>query len=313
MRRAWLALCCAAGLGLPVMAQPNLAQRTGLTVAETGVTGWRFKQFRLASADGLRRYRVRVAVPDAVPPSGGYASAWLLDGNAALMETGADFMASLAGQPRPPVLVYIGYDNDLRITADARAYDYTPRRAGGEQAQGDAVPGRLNGGADAFLEVISRDVLPRVEEIVPLDPARRTLWGHSYGGVFVLHALATKTNLFSTYAAADPSLWWGEAHLLREEFSDLEAPLPRLRLWTGSGGASGDAAAAAPGRDPEMVAALRAARASAPADALLRLVERLRARGLEVRHDQLEGLSHGMTLGESLRQLLAGMAREEGR
>ena len=43
-------------------------------------------------------------------------------------------LAKLAAAKRPPVLVMIGYDNDLRTDAAGRAYDYTlPLPAGLKQ------------------------------------------------------------------------------------------------------------------------------------------------------------------------------------
>src|SRR5690606_2675941 len=63
-RAACLLLALLALLLAPVaLAQPDLSRRTGTTVADTGAPGYRFESLRLASADGQRRYRVRVAIP----------------------------------------------------------------------------------------------------------------------------------------------------------------------------------------------------------------------------------------------------------
>ena len=296
-------------LAFPLAAQPDLSRRIGTTVADTGVPGWRFDEFRVPSADGERRYRVRLALPDRPAPPAGFASVYLLDGNAALMETDAALLGELAGSAQPPALVFVGYDNDLRIDADARAYDYTPRRPGDAAAQRDALGGRRNGGADAFLDLLERTLVPKVESIARLDPRRRTLWGHSYGGVFVLHTLFERHGVFSGYAAADPSLWWGEGQLLNEEaaVSTWPQPAPRLWLWVGEGGEK-PTASAPPGRDPASVEAMRRARASVPPDAAARMAERLARQGLDVRFETLAGQSHGQTLGTSLHRLLRSLA-----
>lgn len=315
------ALCCLTGFATTATAQPDLSRRTGATIAETSVPGWRFEQFRLDSADGQRRYRIRVASPQSAAPAQGFASAWLLDGNAALMETSVELLSELAQTHRPPVIVYIGYDNDLRIDADARAFDYTPRRPGGDEAQQDFAPGRRNGGADAFLDLIERDVAPKVSTLAKLDPSQRTLWGHSYGGVFVLHALFTRPWMFSMYAAADPSLWWGGGHLLHAEASAvaLPAPPPRVRLWVGQSvdrraddGHRTDIAVPPPGRNPALIDAIRKARTSVPPDAAAQMSERLRERGMDVEFEILPGFSHGQTLGESLHRLLIGLTQKDG-
>jgi predicted alpha/beta superfamily hydrolase len=306
---AWL-LVGVAVIAAPAAAQPDLSRRTGGTVADTGAPGYRFERFRLDSADGLRHYRVQVAVPTVPAPAGGFPVAYLLDGNAALMEVSAARLEALSKSPRPPVVAFVGYDNDLRIDADSRAYDYTPRRAGGDEAQLDAIGGRRNGGADAFLDLLEREVVPRVEAMAPVDPARRVLWGHSYGGVLALHALFTRPGAFAAYAATDPSLWWGGGHLLHEQAAVAAWPVPppRLWLWVGESAQEDGARQPPPGRDPAAVAAMREARRSVPPDATVRMAERLRASGLPVDFAPLPGLSHGQTLGASLPLLLEALA-----
>jgi len=49
--------------------------------------------------------------------------------------------------------------------------------------------------------------------------------GHSYGGLFALHALLRRPQFFSRYAAAAPSLWWQDGFILRE----AEHPAPCRR------------------------------------------------------------------------------------
>ena len=292
-RLATLLLLGTVTMAVPAAAQPDLSRRIGQTVADTGAPGYRFERFVLDSNDGQRHYRIQVAVPDVPAPAGGFPVAYLLDGNAALMETGAAQLEALSKSARPPLVAFIGYDNDLRIDADSRAYDYTPRRAGGEAAQPDVIPGRRNGGADAFLDLLQQQIVPRVEAMAPVDGGRRALWGHSYGGVLVLHALFTRPDAFSTYTAADPSLWWGQGWLLEEERSAaaLPSPAPRLLWWLGEG--APERHPPPPGRDPAAVAAMAQARRSVPPDAAARMAERLRQRGLAVTFTPLPGLGHG--------------------
>ncbi|SBV37371.1 Esterase [uncultured Stenotrophomonas sp.] len=298
-----------AAMAAPVAAQPDLSRRTGVTVADAVVPGWQWRQFRVASADGQRHYRVRVALPQRPAPATGFPVAYLLDGNAALMETDAALLTKLAATPHPPVIAFIAHDNDLRIDADTRAFDYTPRRPGGEEAQRDALGGRRNGGADAFLDLIERAIAPQVEVMLPINRSQRALWGHSYGGVFVLHALFARPDAFNVYAAADPSLWWGDGQLLREETNAAAStgPAPSLYLWTGEGG-SIPSHAPPPGRDPAAVAAMQRARGSVPANAAEHMAARLRARGRDVHWTPLPGLSHGQTLGASLPLLLEALS-----
>ena len=310
---ACLLLALLALLLAPVaLAQPDLSRRTGTTVADTGAPGYRFESLRLASADGQRRYRVRVAIPLAPPPAGGFPSAFLLDGNAALMEVDAGLLAALADAPRPPVVAFVGYDDDLRINAEGRAFDYTPRRPGGDAAQVDTLGNRRTGGADAFLSLLTDAVLPQVAALAPLDPGRQTLWGHSYGGLFVLHALFTRPAAFDRYVAVDPSLWWGDGLLLKEESRAQALPSGvAVRILAGEGARRASAPHRAkptdtrPGHDSD---AMRRARAAAPSDAAPRLVARLQAAGADATYRPLPGLSHGDTLGASLPIVLREIA-----
>lgn len=304
-----LATLSVVALVQPALAQPDLSRRIGTTVADTGAPGYRFESFRLASADGQRRYRVHVAIPLGTAPANGFPSAFLLDGNAALMEVDAELLATLADAPRPPVVAFVGHDDDLRINAPARTYDYTPRRPGGDSAQVDAHNGRRTGGADAFLDLLADEVLPRVAALAPLDPQRQALWGHSYGGLFTLHVLFNRPQAFDRYVAVDPSLWWGDGYLLEEERRAELRANTRVGIFVGAG--AKPEARPAPSTDPareQRMQAIRRARASVPADATLRMSRRLRAAGLAVDYRTLPGLSHGETLGASLPLVLRGIA-----
>jgi predicted alpha/beta superfamily hydrolase len=39
-----------------------------------------------------------------------------------------------------------------------------------------------------FLDLLQDRILPQVRQQVALDATQLSLWGHSYGGLFVLHA-----------------------------------------------------------------------------------------------------------------------------
>lgn len=308
MKPGWIPALLALWLALApgVQAQPDLSRKVGATVADAGTAAYRFDDLRVASADGERHYRVRLAIPKAPPPQAGYPIVYLLDGNAALMELDAATLDALAAGGTPPVLALLAYDNDLRIDAAGRAYDYTPPRRSDGQPEADEVsPDRRSGGADAFLALIDATIKPQVQQRLPIDPARQTLWGHSYGGLFVLHTLFARPQAFARYVAVDPSLWWGQGHVLGEAERFLAdhaaAPRPRLLLMVGKGGKQPDHAP--PGRDAAQVRGRHAARTAVAPDAAATLAQRLRA-GVDVEYRELPGLSHGQTLGASLKPAL---------
>ncbi|AXA90937.1 alpha/beta hydrolase [Massilia sp. YMA4] len=162
----------------------------------------------VASANG-QRYRIFVSVPERPAPPAGHPVLYALDGNAtfaslALMARTAGARAAVTGRV-PPLVVGIGYPTE-RDYDPARGRDYTP------PAGQDAVTGE--GGANRFLDVIERDVMPLVRGLAPVDPARQALFGHSYGGLCVLHALFSRPALFQTYLASSPSIWYGNRAVL---------------------------------------------------------------------------------------------------
>ena len=79
---------------------------------------YRFERFVVDSLDQQRRWRVNLAIParaGKTPSPVLYA----LDGNAVAMVLDQRLLAELAARKAPPVLVLIGYDNDLRIDSGA--------------------------------------------------------------------------------------------------------------------------------------------------------------------------------------------------
>lgn len=193
---AVLLLC----LALPVVAAPDLTRVVGETLADRGSQFYGFEQHSLLSGDGQRRYRITLATPKAAMPAGGYPVIYLLDGNAALAALDDGWLAGMTGDDWPAI-VMLGYDTELYFDVQARAYDYTFTPA---QPVAD---GRRYGGADEFWQFLEQQAKPLVKSRVQVDDKRQTLWGHSFGGLFVLHALFHYPESYQGYVAADPSLW----------------------------------------------------------------------------------------------------------
>jgi predicted alpha/beta superfamily hydrolase len=198
-----------------VGAQP--AQTVTPSLAQQPVASHTFTSLRFSSADSLRHYRVEVAIPHRPAPASGFPSLFLCDGNAAFM---ALKPADLEAAPEL-VVVAMGYDTSERFDLVSRNYDYTPAINGPDTVD-EMTPANRAGGAEAFTALIHDTLLPMLAAEIPLDPARRALWGHSLGGLFVLHTRFRHPDMFRSYTAASPSLWWYEARA----FTD--PPLPPL-------------------------------------------------------------------------------------
>ncbi|MFG1343276.1 alpha/beta hydrolase-fold protein [Xanthobacter autotrophicus DSM 431] len=180
----------------------------------------------LVSGTGLA-YRIFIAAPEEPPPAAGYPVAYVLDGNAV-----AGTLADLAraqgvrqgGLMAPAVLVAIGYPGDLAINMPRRAKDLTSAPATPGEGSWTYLKPEQTGGADAFLAFIQDELKPAIAASYKVDPKRQALIGHSFGGLFALHALFARPDAFSLYVAASPSLWWANGAIAAEEAAFAARP-----------------------------------------------------------------------------------------
>ena len=285
-----LALAAAAA-----QAQPEREQKMDTSLLQRQDLPYRFSQLDLDSVDGQRHYRLWIGKPDRPAPAAGYPVLWMLDGNAALGALDSAQLQQLAAG-QAPLLVAVGYQTEQRIERAGRTYDYTPALPG-QTEQRDPLTGQPSGGVDAFLDLLTQRMRPRVAEVAPIDLQRQTLWGHSYGGLAVLHALFTRPGAFSDYAAASPSLWWHDGAIVREA-QGLEQRLgesrPTLLLMRG-------------GEEPSNPRAPVKGDVERPARDLA--TDLAKVPGLQVRFERFEGLGHGPMLPASLRKVIEDMSR----
>ena len=304
----------AAPPAMPDLSSYSLNRPVGSTVADTISTHYRFEQFNLDSADGKRHYRVQLAIPKAAAPTAGFPLLVMLDGNAALAALTPEQMTQMAQSGRPVAIAALGYQTELGVDVDARAFDYTPAVPGENPTWDDKARGRLGGGADQFLDLYEQRIRPELVRRIPVDPARSTLWGHSYGGLLALYTLFTRPQLFPRYAAADPSLWWSDGFILDQEqrATALPARATELLLMAGSAGldVQAETRALRPGLDPAVVLAARERRRAVPPDATEKLGQRQAKRsGMTVDWRPFPGISHGPMRPASIPATLQFAAR----
>ena len=202
-----------------VNAQPNRAQLADYSLLNNPASAYHFERVELEATppEGLKRV-VFIGVAKHSPQGRKLPVLYALDGNALLGVLNLQSVATLAARTRPPILVFLGYDTPKRLAVDERAYDYTPFVSKPGDIQIDALnPHRRNGGAGAYYTWITKTVRPYVEKHYAVDTQNTTLWGHSYGALFVLWAFLTDPGSFSHYVAADPSLWWHDQWLLKNQ------------------------------------------------------------------------------------------------
>jgi predicted alpha/beta superfamily hydrolase len=172
---------------LPFMASADNQENP--TLAATGSAHYRFERLNVDSPDGQRHYRLDIGIPRNPAPAAGYPVMYLLDGNNALAELQDSWLGELdAGTP--PLLVMIGYDIQDTYDGEQRTRDYTGTTS------------------RAFLDLIETTIKPEVQAHYAIDLNRQTLWGHSFGGLFVVNALLERPDAFQTWIAASASLWY---------------------------------------------------------------------------------------------------------
>lgn len=238
-----------------------------------------------------RPRRLFVALPAGPVPPQGHPVLWALDGNttfpllAALLFQRAARPADL--RVAQPAVVALGYPGDAAYDQAARADDLTLPLAATSSG----------GQAERMLDLL-QELRPWLAAQLPVDLARQTLFGHSFGGLFALYALFSRPALFQRHVAASPSIWWGERAILshRDAYRDaclLQAPGVGGRLLVTAGSLEEDAISA----DPERRRRQQARRQIGSARDLVASLDGLPALRAEFR--LLAGEDHGSLVSPS--------------
>ena len=124
---------------------------------------------------------------------------YMTDGDAHIQHTSAT-LSWLARHGRIPEMIVVG------ITNTDRTRDLSPTHV----AQAPDNPNArfpTSGGADKFLKFIETELIPHVESKYRTQPFR-VLAGHSLGGLFAVHTMFSRPELFNSYIAVSPALHW---------------------------------------------------------------------------------------------------------
>ena len=151
------------------------------------------------------RRNILVRTPDSYARgSRAYPVLYLTDGDRQIAHTAAvvDF---LAREGRMPEVIVVGISNTDRTR------DLTPTKVE-RMGEGFATP--TSGGADRFLDFIATEVIPYVEKNYRTQPYR-VFAGHSFGGLFAMHAFFTRPALFNGVIAVSPTLTWDNRYVYR--------------------------------------------------------------------------------------------------
>ena len=223
-------------LGLATASSALAADNGQIWPAEVSIPNTR--QVKFTSAINGEPYALFVSIPFIPPPPGGYPVYYVLDGEAyfstaatgslLLAENGAVVVGIDHGAfiDRAVVEKYsgrkpgdtspIGMDAVSDAHNRLRTHDLTLPVAIAHRAPAWLEPTR-NGGLDDFLKIIEAEIKPRIAALVPVDAANQALYGHSLGGLAVVHAIFTEPKAFRSFIASSPSLWWDGDAVLKDE------------------------------------------------------------------------------------------------
>jgi hypothetical protein len=128
-----------------------------------------------------------------------------------------DLLSSINGNDFCPEMIIVGIPNADRTS---RIRDLTPTKV----TSGlwiDNTTAQESGGGEAFMAFIEKELIPKIDSMYRTTKYRMLI-GHSTGGLTVINTIVHHRNLFKSYVAIDPSMWWDRQKLLKETKTSLE-------------------------------------------------------------------------------------------
>ncbi len=197
--------------------------------------------FRLYSKNVLDSFSIFVNLPNDYNPQQKekYPVVYLLDANLYF-----DILAttinkySEVGLAPSVILVGIGY-KDFPTMDSLRNRDDTYPTAIPEYEM------TVSGGADKFLSFINNELIPQIDKEYKTDTLKRVLMGHSLGGYFTVYTLLQdllgRSNSFSSYIAASPSIHYNKYYFLNQlkEIATQKNRHKKINVYITFGGQEG--------------------------------------------------------------------------
>jgi len=165
------------------------------------------------ASDTGKPYRIMVSYPESEPPESGFPVLYVLDGNASFAAFAETRRIQEYGDLGKAIVVGVGYRTDKPYD-EARNEDFI--------VMDNPPPGKRLGrtagksGRDEFLDFLTGKLRTEIGKRHRINPDRQVLFGHSFGGLFALHALYTRPQAFHSIIAASPSVELDEG-VLRDE------------------------------------------------------------------------------------------------
>ena len=157
-----------------------------------------------------------------------YPVVYLLDGNWHF-HTATGVLKQMAKNSRIPNAILVA------IVSTKRVRDFTPTSSNLRPNDEPAAFLNESGGANKFLQFLKTELMPHINQSYATQP-HNTLIGHSFAGLFTLHTMLEEPNLFQSYIAIDPSVWF-DHHWLVKKLADQvnQKPLSYKSLYISAG------------------------------------------------------------------------------
>ncbi|KAF1993768.1 siderophore esteras-like protein IroE-like protein [Amniculicola lignicola CBS 123094] len=172
--------------------------------------------------NGTWEYQVQLSFPlnwTSTAEDSSVNTMYVLDGNA------LGGTATEAFRRRRPVefnmgdwiTVSIGYPETIADSpySTHRSYDYQPPVC--KTCPPAPFPG-VPSNADNFIQILDKVIRPWVRKTIfpHAEFKRDALYGHSFGGLFAIYAMIKKPDLFDTFLASSPTLYWNNNYMLNQ-------------------------------------------------------------------------------------------------
>ncbi len=165
---------------------------------------------------------LKVVLPEAYKPGSAdkYEVIYVTDG-----EWATDLFSYIytfaQGEHYVPPAIIVGIPNKYFDQVNQRDRDFLPVH----------VPEpAISGGAGNFLSFIKSELIPYINSKYPTNGSN-SIYGHSYGGLFVLYALLTEPQVFESYYATDPPFRWNDDYLIKMLPEKLSTLTSDKVLW----------------------------------------------------------------------------------
>jgi predicted alpha/beta superfamily hydrolase len=260
----------------------------------------------LAPAAGAEPYRIFLYIPTGEPPANGWPLLLMTDGNA----TFPFAVASLVTQAPFPtgtnvgwgVIAAIGYPTDEPYDAYRRAWDLGPPPIKSYPPYLEGGPPVRIGGTGELLDFIERQLLPHLAGMVRLDETRRSLFGHSFGGLFALYALFERPGLFANWIAASPTIHWEGSEILNNEARRQPLAGRTAFLHLSAGEYEGDKLAPFQYQNEDAASRLEKRKVERTAELAQQMADRLNGSedGIQTQFELFAGQTHMTVLGPAV-------------